>query len=104
MIRIDLFYDGPHIVSCTISGHAGAATKGEDLVCAGVSAIGVGTLNALAGECQNSLTEVMEPGYIRIDVTSINDVQQCILMTMLYQLQTMQIAHPQYINITKQEV
>ncbi len=104
MIHITVKYDGPNIVGCTITGHANAAKKGEDLVCAGVSAISVGTLNALVSECEDTIVETMNEGFVDIQVQHIQNNQQMILKTMIIQLETIQAAHPNYIKILKQEV
>ena len=36
-----------HIYSFTISGHAGYADEGQDIVCAAVSALSINTINAI---------------------------------------------------------
>lgn len=104
MIHVIIKIDGPSILEVTISGHANAADKGEDLICAGVSAIAVGTLNALDELAKGSITDSMKEGYIHIQVNTITLTQQTILESMLIQLKTIQHAHPKYIKITKQEV
>lgn len=53
MIRVVIRYSGDVIDGYTIDGHAGYADKGEDIVCAAVSVLGINTVNALqkiAGE------------------------------------------------------
>ncbi len=104
MIRVIVKYDGPSISSVTISGHANAADKGEDLVCAGVSAIAIGTLNALDVLVSEHIEDQMSEGYIHIDVLQYKPTIQTILDTMLIQLETMQHAQSKYITIQKQEV
>ena len=47
MIDIRYTQHGNHITSLEISGHAGFAESGNDLVCAAVSGITFGLLNAL---------------------------------------------------------
>lgn len=40
MIRVDLYLDKAGLLkSCSVSGHAGAGKKGEDIVCAAVSVL-----------------------------------------------------------------
>lgn len=39
MIRVDIFYKDNLILGFVIMGHAGMAEEGEDIVCAGVSAV-----------------------------------------------------------------
>jgi uncharacterized protein YsxB (DUF464 family) len=104
MIRVVVQVDGPNVMEMTVSGHANAADKGEDLICAGVSAITVGTLNALDELVKGSTNDSMKEGYIHISVNTINPTQQTILQSMLIQLKSIQEAHPKYITIKKQEV
>jgi uncharacterized protein YsxB (DUF464 family) len=104
MIHVVVLFDGPNVMEMTISGHANAANKGEDLICAGVSAITVGTLNALDELVHGSIDDSMKEGWIHIIVLSTNPTQQVILHTMLIQLKSIQEAHPKYIQIKKQEV
>ena len=47
MIKVDIAYKGKGIESILIKGHANCGDYGKDLVCAGVSAVSVGALNAL---------------------------------------------------------
>ncbi len=86
-----------------ISGHAGFAPKGEDLVCAGVSSIVFGTLNALDQMCADSVDlEVSKT--IKMHVKNLLDETcQIILKTMMIQLKTIEEQHYEYIEI-KQEV
>lgn len=104
MIRVIVNVDGPNVSSVTIKGHANAASKGEDLVCAGVSSIGIGTLNALDLLVSSDTHEELSEGFISIEVVKNNPTIQTILQTMIIQLETMQHAHPKYITIKKQEV
>ncbi len=104
MIRIIVNVDGLNVSSVTIKGHANAAKKGEDLVCAGVSSIGIGTLNALDLLVSKDTREKLSEGFISIEVVKSNPTIQTILQTMIIQLETMQHAHAKYITIIKQEV
>ena len=47
MIHVIVKEKANQIVDLTIDGHANSAEHGQDLVCAGVSASGVGILNSL---------------------------------------------------------
>ncbi|AXF55779.1 ribosomal-processing cysteine protease Prp [Salicibibacter kimchii] len=53
MIRMTIVRDeADHTIqSFTLSGHANAADYGEDIVCAGVSAVAIGTVNAIEALC-----------------------------------------------------
>jgi len=87
-----------------ISGHAEYDVKGKDLVCAAVSAIGVGGLNSLDKMATGSVNDELSDNKIEITVVRFDVAQQNILKTMLYQLETVEYSYSKYIQITKQEV
>jgi hypothetical protein len=50
-----------------ISGHAGFAEKGEDIVCAAVSVLSINTVNAIESLTSNLISvETREDGYLKI--------------------------------------
>lgn len=85
-----------------IKGHANFAEYGKDLVCAGVSAIGVGGLNALASLKDKSIELQMSDGHILIRNASNNEEAQVILNTLIIQLQTVKEIQKDYIKIIEQ--
>lgn len=93
------------IGSFTISGHAGFARRGKDIVCAGVSAVSVGTINAI--EMLTSIepyVDLREDGYIHCDIPTglekdTMDKIQLLLEGMLVSLQTIQVEYEKYIQI-----
>jgi uncharacterized protein len=89
--------------SITISGHADSAPHGQDLVCAAVSAIGIGTLNAL--EKTNNLSFVNQEGFIEMKVQSkLLEKESIVLETMLIQLKTVAHSYPKFIKIIQRKV
>ena len=91
-----------------IKGHAYSAEYGKDLVCAGVSAITVGGLNAVAKAYNNDLTKFkveMSEGYTSLNVldTEKQDVQT-ILETLEIQFKTIEETYSKFIKIIEQEV
>ena len=102
MIQTVLAMHNGKIRSIVISGHSGSADKGEDLICAAVSSIGTGTLNALdelvPDTCELELNEIIE---IRV-IQDSRDVQ-LILNTMLIQLKTIAEEYPKNLEIDRKE-
>ncbi|MBP3399043.1 MAG: ribosomal-processing cysteine protease Prp [Erysipelotrichaceae bacterium] len=104
MIHVSIgMWDG-HIISIECKGHAGYAESGKDLVCAGVSSILFGALNAL---------DEMEKEYVRLRVTNSkisirvlqdNEHIQLLLKMILIQLETVRESYQEYIEIKKLEV
>ena len=89
-----------------ISGHAGYAEEGSDLVCAGASTVAVGMINAidlLTGEkgCQVTLKK----NRIKVEVIDCEDQQlQTILRVGKIQLETLQEQYAENIRIETMEV
>ena len=88
------------ISSIDIQGHALFAPKGKDLVCAGVSSIAVGGMNALEELAHGVCQLQMEEGKIMIQVQDFqSEKAQFILKTILIQLLTMEESYGNYIQI-----
>lgn len=104
MVNVKIGIRNDQIQSVVIEGHADSACKGEDLVCAGVSSIGVGVLNTLDELAHNKCHLEMDNGYINVQVKENNDIVQTILHTVWIQLKTMSESYKEYIKITKEEV
>ena len=103
MIKVNVDLHSGLISKMTISGHANQADIGQDLVCAGVSSIAIGLLNAcdiLASDCfELSMQET-----IKIVVIKNSEVVQTILKTGLIQLETVVEQYSEFIEIVKREV
>ena len=103
MVTVQVQRNKGNIVSISIKGHADSAPKGQDLVCAGVSSIGVGLLNAL-DELVNGSCEFVYNDAIEIRVVHSSKQVQTILQTGLIQLLTIEEQYKDYIQVIKQEV
>lgn len=100
------------IQSFAISGHAFFAKKGQDIVCAGASAVSIGAINAV--HALTGITpeiEQNEDGFLRCVVPdnlsdNTNEKIQLLLEGMVVSLQTIEEEYGQHIKITfkKQEV
>ncbi|RFU71590.1 ribosomal-processing cysteine protease Prp [Peribacillus saganii] len=107
MIKVTIEYESTEVISSfTLSGHADFAKHGSDIVCAGVSAVSFGTVNAIM-----SLTGV-EPeieqggngGYLRCAIPrdipmEAQEKVQLLLKGMLISLQTVERDYGKYIQI-----
>jgi len=103
MIEVKINICNQRIREMKISGHALYAPHGEDLVCAGVSSIGTGLLNALDILVPNSCKLILKD-YILIQVVEDSEVVQTILRTGLIQLETISEQYGSYLKVIKQEV
>lgn len=94
------------IRSFTVEGHANFAKKGSDIVCAGVSAITFGSVNAvevLTGTVLK-ITEGGEGGFLHCEVPKLpkqtEEKVQLLLKGMLVALETIERDYSDYITIT----
>lgn len=107
MIKVDITRnDTKDIVSFTMSGHADSGPYGHDLVCAGASAVSLGSVNAIASLCKVELDIEMEEdgGFLRCYVpANLDDVTfekvQLLLEGMLVSLQSIAEEYSDYIQI-----
>lgn len=104
MIEITVTDKEGIIHSLHISGHANSNERGKDLVCAGVSAVGVGMLNALDQLAHDTCQLAMRDGDIRVNVNDVTEQNQMILKTSIVQLATIERTNKKFIRIKKQEV
>ena len=101
---INVVSKGSNIVSVNITGHAGYDEYGKDLVCAAISTIGIGTLNALDELANESCLLTMKDNEINIRIIKSNEISQLIIKVMLIQLKTLYEQYKDYIEIKQTEV
>ena len=106
MIRVTVFRKNDQIQAFEISGHANSGPYGYDLVCAGVSAVSFGAVNAAIQLCDVELTidQAGKGGYLYIEIPSTLSDQkstqiQLIFEAMLISLQTIERDYNQFIHI-----
>ena len=98
MIKITATRSNGKIVSLTVKGHANSAPKGEDLVCAAVSAILVGGCNALSNP--NCYTIKLDSGDASItEKEHANTHDYEVLEVMLVQLKTIEETNNKFLQI-----
>lgn len=67
MITVQIERDvNQNILSFTLDGHANAGPHGKDIVCAGVSAVSFGAINAVYALCNIELElDIADSGFLR---------------------------------------
>ena len=100
MISVNVTFMGSDVKSLTVSGHANYDKYGKDIVCAGVSAIVTGGINALESEVKN-IEIINKENELGVKVINNNEKIQIILNTMLVQLETIENSYEKYIKIFK---
>ncbi|QHW34181.1 ribosomal-processing cysteine protease Prp [Paenibacillus rhizovicinus] len=93
------------IVSFAIEGHAKFANPGKDIVCAGVSAVSVGTVNAIEALAGVELPASMKSGWLRSEIpagehTADSDAKtQLLLESMIVMLDSIAASYGKYVVI-----
>ena len=105
MIRVDIRRQTNRLISgFTVTGHAEYDVPGKDIVCSGVSAVTIGTVNAVEALLHVDLNPVVEDGYLSLEVPKIKDptqFQDCqlLLESMVVMLQGIELSYQTYITI-----
>lgn len=78
MITVTLTMRNKCIYAFTVSGHANTAPYGQDLVCAAVTAVTVGTINAIEDllKVKPELTINSQAGFIHCDLSSMETASE----------------------------
>ncbi len=100
MINIKATRKDGKIVYLSIQGHAESATEGKDIVCAAISAISVGGLNALT-EPDKFILKV-EKGDVEVSAKSVaNENDYKVLDVMLIQMKSIAESYPKYVKVVE---
>lgn len=104
MVKVKIESSNEVITRIVISGHAGYDEKGKDLVCAAVSSIAVGTLNALDELTKDDCELILTDDQVMIIVKRNEHDSQMIIKTLIIQIKTLQESYPNYLKIIQTEV
>ncbi|MGM8364706.1 ribosomal-processing cysteine protease Prp [Virgibacillus sp. W0181] len=106
MIKVTIFRKGNKIHGFQLEGHAGSGPYGYDLVCAGVSAVSFGAVNAVMELCNMELQieQEQDGGFLKATVPDGIQIEQrdqvsFLLEAMLISLQTIERDYKQFIKI-----
>ncbi|WP_106497025.1 ribosomal-processing cysteine protease Prp [Lentibacillus sp. Marseille-P4043] len=106
MIHVTVYRSNNQITAFELSGHADSGPYGYDLVCAGVSAVSFGAVNAVLELCEIDLDieQGSEGGYLHValpdtlDNTS-KEKMQLLFEGMIISLKTIASEYSQFITI-----
>jgi len=107
MIEVTVTRNKTGIAEIEITGHANAARHGEDIVCAGVSAVSIGILNGidhLLGITPDIQQAAKEGGYLRWRLASTTDdalqeKQQLLAESMVIALISIAQQYARYVSV-----
>ena len=74
MISVNVTFMGKEVKSLTVSGHANYDKYGKDIVCAGVSAVVTGGINALENQVEN-IEIINEENKLGVKVINSNEIE-----------------------------
>ena len=98
MIKVLITREEKKFVSLEVKGHANSAPHGEDLVCAGVSAILTGGLNNL--EDVKAFDIKLDEGDAHVIAKkSLSSHDEIVMETIIVSLRTIQESYPEFITI-----
>lgn len=106
MIKVTVYRNNNQIKSFELSGHADSGPYGFDLVCAGVSAVSFGAVNAVLEMTGIDLAieQGSDGGYLRITIPGSIDIEsmekaQLLFEGMIVSLETIERDYNQFITI-----
>lgn len=102
MIQVEIRKEHSHIVVITVKGHAESGPYGQDLVCSAVSAIMIGTLNAI-DEMFPEACRLKMGKTISIEVVHNSHDLQIVLEMMRWQLCSVEEISSDFLQIRETE-
>ncbi|GLO66703.1 MULTISPECIES: ribosomal-processing cysteine protease Prp [Oceanobacillus] len=106
MIKVTVFQTNNQITAFELSGHADSGPYGYDLVCAGVSAVSFGGVNAVIKLCDTDLhiDQGKDGGYLYVEIPENLDLQvaervQLLLEGMMVSLQTIEAEYGDHMQV-----
>ncbi|MBP1968793.1 uncharacterized protein YsxB (DUF464 family) [Virgibacillus natechei] len=106
MIHVTVYRSNNEITAFELTGHAESGPYGYDLVCAGVSAVSIGAVNAVMQLCEADLNieQGDEGGYLYVSLPrslekATMDNVQLLFEGMLISLQSIEMEYNQFMRI-----
>ena len=108
MIKVDILKEVENIKQVTVDGHADFSEHGSDIVCAGVSAVVFGLVNAIDELDEDVVFDISasedETGHLTYRSLKSTNSEQLLLQAMLVALKTIEENYSEYITIETREV
>ena len=107
MIRIQILKEKNRVKGYVMKGHAGAGEYGQDIVCAGASALALNTANSIEAltDARFDLEASEDGGYLKLVLRSDTDAGAQLLLDSLYLgMKDMSESYPENIRIQEVEV
>ncbi|AUB31341.1 ribosomal-processing cysteine protease Prp [Spiroplasma floricola] len=101
MVKAKIVEKNNIINSFVVKGHANFDKFGQDIVCAGITAIVSGSLNALDIKFKNNVELNVNENEISIKVIKNDDLLNHLLEFMIIQLETIEVQYPKNFKIER---
>ena len=100
MVKVKYTYKNNHYVSLNVKGHAEFSEKGKDLVCASVSSIVFGLMNAL-----DELNKKVDINELDNEINIVNDSKNSkaddYIELAIFQLKTLEESYEKYVKVER---
>ena len=83
----------------SVTGHAGYAPKGQDIICAAVSALTVSLILSLKELTKDRIYESVNPGRIKIEYKDLSEAGQLLMSSFLISVQNIAQGNPEYVEV-----
>ncbi len=103
MIKAEISYKGKGFESLLVKGHANTGDYGKDLVCAAVSAVTVGAMNALENPDEDFEIEIESGRVSCVAKAGISEHDEDVIETLIIQLKTIEASYPNAIDIKERK-
>lgn len=99
MIKIKVNYSNDYVNKVKITGHAGYAEHGKDIVCASVSSIAITSANLILKVDDKKVNVTQKEGLIEIDVLKKDETINMILLNMIDMLEELSNDYKENVKI-----
>ena len=103
MIKVEISYKGKGFSSLLVKGHANTGEYGKDLVCAAVSAVTVGAMNAIENPDDDFEIEIEEGRLSCTAKGAVSEHDEDVIETLIIQLKTIEASYPKAIEIKERK-
>lgn len=87
------------ITSFKVEGHAGYAPHGQDIVCAAVSTLVIGTINGLQELTDAPFDATVDEGIAEVEIYTPSSYSNVLVRSMVMSLEGIQEEYSEFINI-----
>ena len=104
MVKMDVFESEGRVARFAVSGHAGYAKSGKDIVCAAVSALVLNAINSSEKLLGVELSVNDNGDYLECDIPDVvrnREDLQLLLQSMVFGVEQTAVAYPKYAKLTR---